>query len=128
MITYRSDILQQVKLNSHNTNAAIKAHILDDEHMREIGFRDHDSDIWYYWRFMPKPYDISFNVTIPKDGSDIKIEILDENFLQPYDFQYYLSKNPVNKFALDVKKFVYEQMEYLMKHSVLSNWKPGDYI
>lgn len=121
-------MLQQVKLNSHNTNAAIKAHILDDGHMREIGFTDRNSDEWYYYCMMPKPYDISFNVTIPKDGSDIKIDVLDESFLQPYDFQYYLSKNPENKFALDVQKFVYEQMKYLMKHSILSNWKPGNYI
>ena len=120
--------MQQVKLNSHNTNAAIKAYILDNEHMREIGFTDYDVDTWYYWRFMPKSYDISFNVAIPKDGSDIKIDVLDESFLQPYDFQYYLSKNPANKFAKKKKKFVYEQMEYLMKHSIISNWKPGDYI
>ena len=125
---YRSDILQQVKLNSHNTNAAIRAHILDDKHMREIGFTDHNPDVWYYWCFMSKPYDISFNVTIPKDGSDIKIDVLDESFLQIYDFQYKKKKNPTNKFALDVQKFVYEQMDYLMKHSIFSNWKPGDYI
>lgn len=116
------------QLNSNGVNIAIKAHILDDEHMRKAGFTDRNPNHWYYCRFMPKPYDISFNVTIPKDGSDIKIDVLDENFLQPYDFQYYLSKNPENKFALDVQKFVYEQMKYLMKHSILSNWKPGDYI
>ena len=128
MITYRSDILKQVKLNSHNTNAAIQAHILDDGHMRKIGFRDYDSDIWYYWCFMPKPYDISFNVTIPKDGSDISIDILNENFGQLWDAQYILFKNPNNKYAKNIMDFVYNQMEHLINSGILSNWKYGDYI
>ena len=119
---------KQVKSNPHNATTTIKAYILDDEYLRKIGFTDHVPEQWYYWVCMPKAYDISFNVTIPKDGSDIKIEVLDESFLQPYDFQYYLSTNPNHKFALDVQKFVYEQMERLMKYGVISGWRLGYYI
>lgn len=130
---------EEIKLNSHGVNAAIKAYILPEDKMREIGFTDHCNDRWYFCRCLKiqvnhkkskKKYneDISFNLTIPKDGSDIRIDVLDENFCQPYDYQYMLEKNPTFKFALDVKEQVEKWMEYLQNNGVLSGHNKGDYI
>lgn len=90
-----------VELNSNGVNKLIKATILSDERMREIGFTDYAKDSWYFCRLIKFPkekryygYEISFNVNIPKDNSDIRIVILDEDFCQPYDYQYMLNKNP----------------------------------
>lgn len=130
---------EEIKLNSHGVNAAIKAYILPEDKMREIGFTDYCNDRWYFCRCLKikvdhkkfkKKYneDISFNLTIPKDGSDIRIDVLDENFCQPYDYQYMLEKNPTFKFALDVKEQVEKWMEYLQNNGVLSGHNKGDYI
>ena len=131
--------MNETRLNSHGVNSAIKAYILPENKMREIGFTDYCKDNWYFCRCLQIPVsgkknkirynnDISFNLTIPKDGSDIRIDVLDENFCQPYDYQHMLHKNPTFKFALNVKEQVEEWMEYLQGYGVLSGHNKGDYI
>ena len=132
-----------VELNSNGVNKLIKAKILSDEKMKEIGFHknyyegtDHEkySPCWYFSRmiqFQEKKYrgiEISFNVKIPKDGSDISIDVLDEDFCQPYDYQYFLEHNPPNKVALIVKEQVEEWMKYLQDNGILSGHVYGEYI
>lgn len=119
--------MSEVELNSNHVNKNIKAHILSDEKMREIGFTDHSKDRWYFCKCLGD-LDISFNVTIPKDGSDIDIITLDENFLQPYDYQYILSQLPTHKVALITQEFAEKWMKYLQDNGVLSGWEVGDYI
>lgn len=116
----------EVEVNSKGTNKNIKAHILSDEEMREIGFTDRAKDRWYFCKSLGD--DISFNVTIPKDGSDIEIATLDEDFLQYYDFQYILKSNPNFEFALEIKAATEHWMGYLINKGVLSGWERGDYI
>lgn len=121
----------EVIVNSHGTNAAIKAHILPDNEMRALKFTDHNPKQWYYYRMVPglgKGIEISFNVTIPKDGSDIEIATLDEDYCQYYDYQCILERNPNLECALKVRDFVEQEMEYLQRYGVLSGYKRGDYI
>lgn len=124
-----------VELNSHGVNKLIKTTILSDEKMREIGFTDYSKDNWYFCRIIKFPkekryrgFEISFSVTIPKDNSDIQIDVLDEDFLQPYDYQYMLDKNPTFKPCLIVKEQVEEWMKYLQDSGVLSGHMYGEYI
>ena len=123
-----------VKLNKNGVNKKIIAHILPEEEMKRIGFTDYCKDRWYFNRFIKFPNErcyrnkISFNVTIPKDGSDIEIDVLDENFCQPYDYQYMLNKNPNLKTCLIVKEQVEKWMKYLQDNGVLSGHKYGEYI
>lgn len=120
-----------VELNSNGVNKKIKAHILSDDEMREIGFTDYSKDRWYFCRVVQKfkyGFDITFNVTIPKDGSDISIDILDDSFMQPYDYQYMLDRNPNFDPALKVKDQVEEWMAYLQEKCVLSGHEYGEYI
>lgn len=121
----------EAKVNSHGTNAAIKAHILSDDEMHTIGFSDRNPERWYYCRMVPslgKGIEISFNVAIPKNGSDIAIDVLDEYFLQPYDWQYILERNPNLECPLRVRDFVEKEMKKLQDAGVLSGHKYGDYI
>lgn len=113
---------------SHD-NVKITANILSDERMRKIGFTDHNPQTWYYCRIVPGTQgSISFNVSIPKDGSDIEIVTLDEDFLQPYNFVRILSRTPEFQFALNVKDFVEQQMTYLQDSGVLNGYRRGEYI
>lgn len=124
---------ENVELNSHGVNAKIKARILDDAKMREIGFTDYAKDRWYFFRGInfkdvKKKIDISFSVTIPKDGSDIRIDVLAEWFCQPYDYQYILKKDPGHKIANIVKEQVEYWMEKLQEEGVLEGHVRGEYI
>ena len=127
-----------VELNSHGVNAKIKAHIFDDAKMREFGFTDYAKDRWYFCRGINfkdvkkkkglSNIDISFSVTIPKDGSDIRIDMLDEDFCQPYDYQYILKKHPEHKIANIAKEQVEYWMEKLQEEGVLEGHVRGEYI
>lgn len=129
---------EKVELNSHGVNAKIKAHIFDDAKMREFGFTDYAKDRWYFCRGINfkdvkkkkglSNIDISFSVSIPKDGSDIRIDILDEDFCQPYDYQYILKKHPEHKIANIVKEQVEYWMEKLQEEGVLEGHVRGEYI
>ena len=127
--------MSEVKLNSHGVNAVIKAHILSNEKMKEIGFTNYHEPTWYFCRRIQFPnekrykgFDITFSVSIPKDGSDIRIDVLDEDFCQPYDYQAMLHRDPKFKTANIVNEQVEEWMEYLQNHGVLSGHVRGEYI
>ena len=137
-------IMEEIKLNSHCVNAKIKYHILSDEKMKEIGFNknyyegtDHEeySPYWWFTRMIQFPKDkrwrdieIDFTVKIPKDGSDLNIMVLDDDFCQPYDYQRILSKNPNHPCASIVNEQVERWMEYLQEQGVLSGHVRGEYI
>lgn len=137
-------MFDNVEVNSHGVNKLIKATILSDEEMKKIGFHksyyegtNHEeySPNWYFMRMIKFPkekrwrdVEISFTVNIPKDGSDINIMVLDDDFCQPYDYQYMLSRNPNNECANIVKEQVEEFMAYLQDNGVLSGHRYGEYI
>ena len=127
--------VEEIKLNSHCVNAKIQGHILSDEKMKEIGFTEYRKGYLYFCRGIQFPkekryrgFDISFSVTIPRDGSDIRIDVLDEDFCQPYDYQMILSKNPNYTCASIVNEQVEKFMEYLQEQGVLSGHVRGEYI
>lgn len=132
--------MSEILLNSNGVNLKIKANILSEEEMREIGFNDNSKDKWFFFRnvlrekaeggqsYGSQYFEVTFNVTIPKDGSDISIDVLDEDFCQPYDYQYILSKNPENKTALKVQENVEKWMEYLKDKGILEGHEYGEYI
>lgn len=119
-----------MKLNSNGVNSEIVAHILPDNIMYGIGFTDNMPDRWYYCRriFDDKFGGITFNVVIPKDGSDIDIEILDEWFLQPYDYQMIRSMPDHPAVADEVFEKVEDEIKHLQEEGVLSGHEYGDYI
>lgn len=133
-----------VEVNSHGVNKLIKYNILSDEEMKRIGFHknyyegtDHEqyAPYWYFMRDIKFPkekkwedVEISFNVHIPKDGSDLDIMVLDEDFGQPYDYQYLLGRNPKNECANIAKEEVEKLMKYLQDNGVLSDHVYGEYI
>lgn len=133
-----------IEVNSNGTNKAIKATILSDERMKEIGFHknyyegtDHEqySPYWWFTKSIKFPKEkrwrgtfIDFDVKIPKDGSDIEIVTLDMYFCWPYDYQEILNRNSKNECANIVKEQVEMWMKYLHDEGVLSGHVYGEYI
>ena len=126
---------EEIKVNKNCVNAKIQAHILPESEMRKIGFTDHVKDNWYFCRILRFPkkklyrdFEISFSVTIPKNSDDIRIDVLDEAFCQPYDYQRILYDHPNHETALIVQNEVEKWMDYLQKKGVLSGHVRGEYI
>lgn len=88
-----------VTLTKHQNNAALGVNILPDAEMRAYGFTDHAPEEWYLCRKVSEDGTTTLNLTIAKDGSDWVIDVLDEYFLQPYDYQGLLERNPDNGYA-----------------------------
>lgn len=136
--------MANIEVNSHGVNKLIKATILSDEKMKEIGFHknyyegtDYEeySPYWYFNRMIQFPkekrwrnVEIGFSVHIPKDGSDINIMVIDEDFGQHYDYQHILESHPHHECANIVKEKVEEWMKYLQDNGVLSGHNYGEYI
>lgn len=125
----------KVEVNSNGVNQLIKATILSDKEMKKIGFTDYSKDYWYFSMPIIFPntkryhgFNISFSISIPKDDSDIRIDVLDDNFCQPYDYQYMLNKNPTFEPCLIVKEQVEKWMKYLQDNRVISGHVYGEYI
>lgn len=119
--------IRLMELTKHGNNAEIKVHILSDEEMRDIGFTDHAKTRWYFCRNAGLA-GISFNVTINKDMSDWRIDILDDAFCQPYDYQYILERNPQSEAAKKVQARVESLMADLTEKGIISGHKYGEYI
>lgn len=119
---------QLVNLNSFGMNERIRFHVLKAKDMHSAGFTDHDKTKWYYMRDLGNG--ISFNVTIGKTGHEGRIDVLDEEFLQPYDFQRMLEDGVQNapQMALVVYYKVIGLMLELQMKGIINGYKPGDYI
>jgi len=89
----------------------MKANVLEEARMREIGFTDYYKKYWYFCKRVCTDYPITINFTIDKKTKECEIDILDENFLQPYT--YYKGNKEVYK---NSKQWI----DYMIDQNVLS--------
>ncbi len=121
--------MSEIVLNKYGCNSAIKIHILPDDQMKLYGFKSigHPNAHWYWSRSCID--EIYFSLSINKvDPEDWRIDIIDEDFLQPYDYQHMLDETPTFSYALKVQKRVEQFMQYLAEIGVVSGHNFGDYI
>ena len=117
-----------VEINEHGNNAAIKVHILDEATMKLNGFCRFIDGVDHWWYFCNRVYkDITFNMTI-YDSGDWRIDILDECFLQPYDYQAMYESGNYRPIVLTVMENVNEIMDSFVHKGIISGWKVGDYV
>lgn len=112
--------------NGYNTK--LKAHIKSEEEMYKLGFTNHHEPVWYFSKRIESMPNISFNVSIYKETQKIKIDVLDENFLQPYNYQRMLADDPTFKYAMITHAQVQYWMNYLLENRIISGYIENDYI
>lgn len=117
---------REIEFTPGGNNAAIKVNILSDEEMREIGFTDRSKKTWYFTRRVAGS--ISFNFHIEKETGRWGIDILDEDFLQPYDYQYLIANGYKDTFVEEVQEGVEEIMAFLAEKGVIEGHEYGEYI
>ena len=116
-------------------NKNIKVACLDENILRKFGFTDNRQGYWYYYKnvYHDKDrsfsFDVSFNISFKKeDGKNLKIDVLDEAFCQPYDYQKMLKDDESFKPALQVHANVQEIMSKLSEAGIISGYTANDYI
>lgn len=119
-------INKDVPLDERGQNANIKFHVLNENTMKSYGF----GYTYERWVFNIGLTDtISINISISDEGEGL-IDILDDDFLQPYDFQSVIINmaDKAPSVAKTVQKKVYEIMNNLIYAGIISGWNVGDYI
>ena len=97
-----------VPLNNRGLNANLRAKPVPDQTMLDNGFRWVNDERWCYYEDLG--YNVSLNITVSTEG--LSIDVLDDNFCQPYDYQAILRKNPESKVALEIHR----KVQAIMKH------------
>lgn len=115
-----------VPLDRNHQNALIRANVLRDEEMRELGFTDCVKSTWYLCKKVSD--DITFNVFIKKRTAAVKIEVLDEDFLQHFDYQNQIRGGRKDRYILLIHDKVQNYMAWLMRNRVIEGYRLGDYI
>ena len=119
----------EIKVNRHGVNTKIQYHNQTESIMREHKFTDRREGYWY--RLDSVGDNITLNISFPKeDGQqdELDIAVLDEDFLQPWDYQHLLSKHPDFKPALEIKDKVETIIAELTDAGILSGHETGEYI
>ena len=140
-ITYRG---KEFPLTKYGCNANIRINLLSDNLMRIARFTDYREGYWYFCKDLrPLAHGISFNLSIKKDDpTDWRIDILDEDFCQPYDYQWMIKRElEGERFDGDFHWRINEEVELIMEHLkrepelvngefvyLLEGWEKGDYI
>jgi len=119
---------KEFQINNNGNNELIKYYILSDEDMRDIGFTDYNEKFWYYATTLDKTMEISFNIRIYKETGEGEIDIFDDEFGQPYDYQGILHEDPTKELPLEIFHKVEKEMKYLTEQGVISGHEFGDYI
>lgn len=105
-----------IKINPKQTVESLKAY----------GFTNYDKPTLYMCKGLELT--ITFNMSISIKTFKVEIDVLDNDFCQPYDYQYFLSKNPNHEFARKIEKKVNAILAKLQADGIIEGYLEGMYI
>ena len=111
-------------MNNRGQNANIKFGGVSEDTLKSLGFWNNE-DGWYLHVVVCSEMDITFNISIVKSTKEVIIDVLDEEFLQPYDYQEMVGLNDI---ANEVHYKVQDCMKILVDSGVIVGYRMGDYI
>lgn len=119
-----------IQTNERGTNVAITHTILPENQMHALGFKKNNDGTWSWIRTkrIHQHLDLCMWIRLDPMSNKTYIDILDDDFCQPYDYQSMLAKGTDNKYAIGSFEWVEMQMEYLQDAGILHGHKRGDYI
>ena len=113
-----------VPINNRGNNSNIRAGVdISDDTMKSHGFRQYNSR-WNYTKDLG--CEVSIYIGILLDC--VIIDVIDESFCQPYDYQHILKEHPEAGFALTVHRGVQSIMKRLSESGIIVGYVENDYI
>lgn len=95
--------------------------------LMEYGFTNHRESSLYYYRDLGRS--ISFNILINKESLEIeRLDVLDEDFLQVYDYQSFLINDSNFQPAKVVYHRVNEILSELQEDGIITGFEVGMYV
>lgn len=126
-ITINEPKKEELRKNGTSKNIQTKEG-LTVQKLLDYGFTNHHDPTYYYCRMVGD--EISFNVSIDKKTlkENVKIDVLDEDFCQPFDYQRMILEGKVTPLVSSVYERVEEEMAKLQEAGILIGHIRGNYI
>lgn len=118
--------IKETEVDENGQNKNLRFHIIDTHLMESVGFK-HTYNFWILYDSVDEDITINIKITDNEVGT---IDILDDNFCQPYDFQkmiYDLGDNAPFT-AIKVQHKLYTILDSMKTFGILEGWEWGDYI
>jgi hypothetical protein len=118
--------IKETEVDENGQNKNLRFHIIDSHLMESVGFR-HIYNFWILCDSVDEDITINIKITDNEVGT---IDILDDNFCQPYDFQkmiYDLGDNAPFT-AIKVQHKLYTILDSMKTFGILEGWEWGDYV
>lgn len=97
------------------------------EKLVKYGFTNYREPCLYYGRYLGN--EIGFSITVDKETLEIeRLDVLDEDFCQPYNYQSILMKEPTHEFARDIYNKVNNILGKLQNDEVIEGFEVGMYV
>ena len=117
------------ELRTNGTSAKIRvSEEVTAKKLKAFGFSSNNPDRFYYFRDLG--CDISFNISIDaKSLTDMKIDVLDDDFGQPYDYQAIIMERvEPGAFVIAIYEKVEAELERLREAGILVGHVRGQYV
>ncbi|MFP7486277.1 hypothetical protein SFC65_19125 [Priestia filamentosa] len=93
----------------------------------KYGFTNHREPTLYFCRKLTE--NITFNLSVNKKTLKVeKLDVLDEDFLQPYDYQEILMTNKDHPFAKHIYYKVNDMLNKLQNDGIITGFNIGMYV
>lgn len=120
-------INKDVPIRENGQNANIKPYSnLTKKALEEYGFKNIESEKYTLHKMLTP--DIMFYINIDFSKNIVNIDVLDDFFLKPYDYQTLLSQPNVLKTAYIVHEKIQEIMKNLLDNKIIEGYNLNDYI
>ena len=117
--------IKDTKVDERGQNKNLRFHIVDKNIMRKVGFEHTDG----FWILRECLNHVSVNIKISDDEVG-EIDVLDDEWLQPYDFQYMIQNrgDDAPQTAKEIQKKLYSILDVMKTFGILEGWEWGDYV
>ena len=122
---------EPIELNKYQTNKRIKGIVKSDDEMKSYGFRYIDSvsrPYWVYFSMLHLELHIEFSIRLFPDSDDVQIDVLDDDFCQPYDYQAMMDAHPYSVLPRKIFHEVDRVMHDLQNSGFITGYSTGMYV
>jgi hypothetical protein len=129
------EVPRQVHLDENGLNKRIRFHVRDDATMEKAGFHLING-VWSFSRTFKirkdehdrHPLELCLWIRYDVASGKLRIDMLDDDFCQPYDWQRMLADGSTNPYALKSRDVIENAMAELTRAKIISGHLRGEYI
>ncbi len=117
--------IKETELDEKGQNKNLRFHVVDEYFMKSVGF-NHTHDFWILCDSIN-----TVSITIKITDDDIgTIDVMDDDFCQPYDFQQMILEkgDDAPSSAIKIQHKLYIILDSMKTFGILEGWEWADYV